>query len=224
MRQILLLKKKRKSKKEQAQKLSLKQRLAQQSLQKQLQILKLREYLVLVGFILGAAALRVPMQAVPSAEPITFFAILAGWLFGKKKGFLVGAGALYASNFLVFGGQGIWTVFQALGFGLAGFLGGFLSKKARIWNVVLITILGTLLFELIVNIGSIFMFPWGIFSLFITALPFTIIHLISNTAFAFLLPKTKKVVYEKGEFNQREVCRNLLKKFEEIKKLKVMKK
>jgi energy-coupling factor transport system substrate-specific component len=224
MKQVLILKKKKKSKKKQAQKLSLKQRLAQQTIQKQLHILKLREYLVLVGLTLGAAALRAPMQVIPSAEPITFFAILAGWLFGKKKGFLVGAGALYASNFLVFGGHGIWTVFQALGFGLAGFLGGFLSKKARIWNVLLITILATLLFELIVNIGSIFMFPWGIFSLFITALPFTLIHLISNSAFAFLLPKTKKVVDEKGEFNQKEVCRALLKKFEAIKNLKVIKK
>lgn len=220
MKQILILKKKKKSEEKSEQKLSLKQRLAQQSLQKQLQILKLREWLLLGGFALGAAALRAPMQAVPSAEPITFFAILAGWLFGKKKGFLVGAGALYASNFLVFGGQGIWTAFQALGFGIAGFLGGFLSKKAKIWNVILITILGTILFEIIVNIGSIFMFPWGLFSLFLTALPFTLIHLVSNTAFAFLLPKTKKVVYEKGEFNQKEVCRDLLKKFETLKKVR----
>ena len=224
MRQIYLLRKKKRIKKKQSQKLSLKERLAQQTIQKQLHILKLREYLVLVGFTLGAAALRAPMQVVPSAEPITFFAVLSGWLFGKKKGFLVGAGSLYASNFLVFGGQGIWTVFQALGFGIAGFLGGFLTKKSKVWNVVLITILGTILFELIVNIGSIFMFPWGIFSLFITALPFTMIHLVSNTLFAFLLPKTKKVVDEKGEFNQKEVCRDLLKKIEDIKNIKVMKK
>jgi hypothetical protein len=224
MRQIVLLRKKKKCKNKQAQKQSVKQRLAQLAIQKQLHVLKLREYLVLVGFSLGAAALRAPMQVVPSAEPITFFAILAGWLFGKKKGFLVGAGALYASNFLVLGGHGIWTIFQALGFGLAGFLGGFLSKKAKFWNVLLITILGTLLFEIIVNVGSIFMFPWGILSLFITALPFTFIHLVSNSAFALLLPKTKKVVDEKGEFNQKEVCRDLLKKFEALKKIKVIKK
>lgn len=222
MKQALALKKKQDSKKK--QKLSLKQRLAQQSLQKQLQVLKLREWLVTVGFIAGAAALRVPMQAVPSAEPITFFAILAGWLFGRKKGFLVGAGALYASNFLVFGGQGIWTIFQALGFGMAGFLGGFLGKKSGIWKVISISILGTLIFEIIINIGSMFMFPFGFFGLFLTALPFSIVHLASNTAFSFLLPGTKKMIYEKGEFNQKEVCRDLLQKFKKIKNIKVVRK
>jgi len=220
MAQLLVLKKKKESKNKQAT--SLKQRLAQQALQKQLQLLKLREFMVLVGFAVGAAALRVPMQVVPSAEPITFFAILAGWLFGKKKGFLVGVGALYISNYLVFGGQGVWTIFQALGFGIAGFLGGFLSEKARIWNVLLITVLGTLIFEIVVNIGSVFMFPWGLLGLFITALPFTIIHLVSNTAFAFLLPKTKEIIHKKGEFDQREVCRNLLKKFQALKTMKVV--
>ena len=69
------------------------------------------------------------MQAVPSAEPLTFFAILAGWLFGRNKGFLAGASSLYISNFFMFGGQGPWSIFQAVGFGIAGWLGGTLRKK-----------------------------------------------------------------------------------------------
>ncbi|MFH1641828.1 MAG: DUF6580 family putative transport protein [Nanoarchaeota archaeon] len=216
---ILLKKKKRK-----LSKLSVKQRLAQLTLQKQLQIINLREWLLTIGFILGAAALRAPMQAIPSAEPITFFALLSGWLFGKRKGFFVGAGALYASNFLVFGGQGIWTLFQAIGFGMAGFLGGFLRKNSKIWHVLLISILGTVFFELIINIGSLFMFPFGFFTLFLTALPFGIIHLISNTSFALLLPQTKKFIEDKGEFNQKEVCRKLIDRFNNLKKIWVREK
>ena len=209
------LKQRKKQKTE--QKLSTKQRLAQHALQKQLQVLSLREWLICVGFMLGAAALRVPMQAVPSAEPITFFALLAGWLFGKKKGFLVGVGALYASNFLVFGGQGIWTLFQAAGFGITGFLGGFLGKKARIWQVLGISILATILFEVIVNVGSLFMFPFSIPMLLLAALPFGLIHLASNSAFVLLLPKIKKIIYERGEFNQKEMCKELLNRFKAIK-------
>ncbi len=207
MNQKLVLKKKKSDSK---------QRLAQLSLQKQLQVLKLREWLVLVGFTLGAAALRVPMQAVPSAEPITFFAILAGWLFGKRKGFITGAGALYASNFLVFGGQGVWSLFQAIGFGIAGWLGGFLGKKARIWHLLLISALATFIFEVVVNIGSVFMFPFGFFTLFLTALPFGAVHLGSNLVFSLLIPKTKVFIEEKGEFNQREVCKELLDRFKLI--------
>ena len=219
--QKLKLKKKTKQKSE--QELTQKERLAQKLVQKQLQVLKLKEWLVVIGFMFGAAALRVPMQAIPSAEPITFFALLAGWLFGKRKGFLVGAGALCASNFLVFGGQGIWTIFQALGFGVAGMLGGFLGKKAGLWKVIGVTALATVLFEFIVNVGSIFMFPFAVFSLFLTALPFSLVHITSNACFAFLLPKTKKLIYEKGEFNQKEVCKKLLDRFKDLKKLKVVK-
>jgi len=207
-------------KKKQKQKLSLKQRLAQKALQKQLQVIELREWLVIVGFTLGAAALRVPMQVVPSAEPITFFALLAGWLFGKKKGFLVGAGALYASNFLVIGGQGLWTVFQALGFGLAGFLGGFLGRKAKKWQVFTVAMLGTFLFEAIVNLGSLLMWPFSIIGMLIGALPFLGIHLVSNAGFSLLLPRTRKFIEEKGEFDQKEVCKRLLSKFNALKGVK----
>jgi hypothetical protein len=220
--QKLVLKKKKKSK--QKQKLSLKQRLAQTSVQKQLQILELREWLVIIGFTLGAAALRVPMQAIPSAEPITFFALLSGWLFGKRKGFLTGVGALYVSNFLVFGGQGIWTIFQAIGFGIAGFLGGFLGKKAKVWQIIGISIIATIIFEITINIGSLFMFPFGFLTLFLTALPFGIIHLISNSAFALLIPQTKAFIEKKGEFDQKEVCKKLLDRFKNIKQITAVKK
>jgi len=219
--QKLILKKKKKS--NQKEELSQKEKLAQSLVQKQLQLLKLREWLVVIGLTLGAAALRVPMQAIPSAEPITFFAILSGWLFGRRKGFLTGVGALYLSNFLVFGGQGVWTIFQAIGFGAAGLLGGFLGKKSNVWQVVSISVAATILFEIIINIGSVFMFPFAFFTLFLTAIPFTLVHIVSNASFAFLLPKTRKMIEKKGEFNQKEVCKNLLGRFNEIKRLRVVK-
>src|SRR3989344_1371577 len=121
MKQKLLLKQKRKLSEKTGQKLSSSQKVALHAVQKQMQLLKLREWLVVMGFVFGGALLRIPMQVVPSAEPITFFAILSGWLFGKKKGFITGALAGYLSNFLMFGGQGPWTIFQMLGWGIAGF-------------------------------------------------------------------------------------------------------
>ena len=73
-------------KKKELQKVSTSQRIALHAVQKQLQVIKLKEWLIVIGFIGGASLLRIPMQALPSVEPITFYAILAGWLFGKKKG------------------------------------------------------------------------------------------------------------------------------------------
>ncbi len=181
-----------------------KQRLALIAIQKQLQVLRQREVILLASFVFAGVIGRVLMQPLPSVEPITFFAVLSGWLFGKKRGFLAGASSLYLSNFFVIGGQGPWTLFQAAGFGMAGFLGGFLRKRARIIECVLVMILSTLLFEIIMNISSVIFLPISIFTLFFTALPFTLIHILSNSIFATLLPWIKGYVGRKGNFNERE--------------------
>lgn len=217
MKQKLILKKKSKEKKE----LKPAQKVALHAVQKQLQLLKLKEWLVVIGFVFGGALLRVPMQAIPSAEPITFFAILAGWLFGKKKGFLTGAAAGYLSNFFMFGGQGPWTIFQMLGWGIAGFLGGFIKdikpKKnyflfwlKSILPVLMIAVIATLIFEVIMNVSWVFFFPYSIFALFLSGLPFLFIHLVSNVLFASFLPFARKVVYEKGKFNEVELCNSIV--------------
>ena len=216
MKQKLKLKHKKKEKQETSQNLSSKQRLALHALQKQLHILQLREWLILIGFIGGAALLRVPMQAFPNVEPITFFAMLAGWLFGKKKGFLTGASAGYISNFFVFGGQGPWTIFQVLGWGIAGFLGGFLRKNSKIPEAVIMAAIATLIYQLIVNTGWSFMmskvFSISIFVSFLTALPFILSQLISNSIFALFLLKARKIIHEKCGFDKKELCASLISK------------
>lgn len=226
MKQKVVLKKKQKSeqKSEQKKELKTEQKVALHAVQKQLQVLKLKQWLVIAGFVFGGAALRVPMQAIPSAEPITFFAILAGWLFGKKKGFLTGAAAGYMSNFFMFGGQGPWSLFQVLGWGIAGFLGGFIKDikptknyflfwAKSILPVLVIAALGTLIFDTVMNVSWVLFMPYSIFALFLSGLPFLLIHLVSNVIFASLLPFARKVVYEKGKFNEIEICKSVINRF-----------
>ncbi len=222
MNQTVILKKKKESREK--SELSSKQKLALHAVQKQLQLLKLKQWLIVAGFIGGAAALRAPMQAIPSAEPITFFAILAGWLFGKKKGFITGASAGFLSNFIMFGGQGPWTIFQMLGWGIAGFLGGFIKnikpKKnyfmywaKAIIPVILIATISTLIFEIIMNVSWVLFMPYSIFALFLSGLPFLLIHLISNIGFSLFLPFARKLVHEKGKFNEMDICNSIISRF-----------
>jgi len=221
MKQKLVLKKKKKFEQKEEQKLSSSQKVALHAVQKQLQFLKLKEWLVVIGFAFGGALLRIPMQAIPSAEPITFFAILSGWLFGKRKGFLTGAAAGYLSNFFMFGGQGPWSIFQMLAWGIAGFLGGFIKNiKPRknyllfwlssIIPILLITALATLIFDTVMNISWFLFMPFSIFALFLSGLPFLLIHLASNLGFSLFLPFARKIVYEKGKFNEIELCNNII--------------
>ena len=198
---------------------STKQRLALYALQKQMQLLRLKEALILVGFSVGAAALRAPMQVIPSAEPITFFAILSGWLFGKYKGFMVGASAAFLSNFFVYGGQGPWTIPQMLAWGAAGFLAGFLpkfklSKKNYLFALIptlAIVTLSTIIFDLTLNIAWGLTFPVSMIGVLLTGIPFFVIHLISNLSFALLLPAAKKLTEKTGSFNEKEMCQKLIK-------------
>ena len=218
-KQKLKLKQKKKEKSEKKQKvktkqeLSTAQRVAIKAVQKQLQLTNLKEILILIGFTVGGALLRIPMQAVPSAEPLTFFAILTGWLLGRKRGFLTGASSLYLSNFFMFGGQGPWTPFQAVGFGIAGWLGGLLRKRASYVEVVMISIIATLIFEVIINAFTPLMIGSSIFIAFAMALPFTLIHLISNAIFALALPIAKRFVEKQGGLNEKDICVNILNKY-----------
>ncbi len=192
------------------------QKLGQLIIQKQIQNFNLKEALVISSVIIISGITRVLMQGLPSVEPIIFFAILAGWLFGSKKGFFVGATALWVSNFFVLGGQGPWTIFQAVGFGIAGYLGGLMRKKAKLPEAVLTMILATLIYEIIVNAGTLIFLPTGIFNVFILGLPFLIIHLVSNIVFSLALPKAKKFVEEGASFNEREIYEKFLSKIKTV--------
>ncbi|NOZ80091.1 MAG: hypothetical protein GXP63_00325 [DPANN group archaeon] len=183
------------------------------ALQKNLQLLRIKEVLFLLTFIIGAALLRVPFQWMPSVEPLTFFAILAGWMFGGSRGFAVGAGSLYLSNYLVFGGQGPWTIFQALGFGVAGFLGGQLRSEARYWEIGLVTLVATLCFEAIVDVGSLTFFPFALFSLILTALPFSFVHILSNVLFSSVLRPAKKMADRIGGFSEQAITLELIERY-----------
>ncbi|MBI2076551.1 MAG: ECF transporter S component [Candidatus Aenigmarchaeota archaeon] len=144
--------------------------------------------------VLGRAAL----QFIPSVEPLTAIAVLNGFFFGPLAGFVSGASGFYASNYLVWGGQGPWTVFQMLGAGLAGFIGGVFGfgKKSR-WKVLAATSIGLLFYELIVTIGlsAIVSFNPAFIALYLlTSLPFSVVHMASSVGFSITLYEFKEQI------------------------------
>jgi energy-coupling factor transport system substrate-specific component len=83
--------------------------------------------LALVATLATVAALgRDAFAAVPDVKPITAIVLVSGIAFGAAPGFAVGAIAGFASNFLL--GQGPWTPWQMLGWGLVGLIGAALGR------------------------------------------------------------------------------------------------
>jgi energy-coupling factor transport system substrate-specific component len=77
-----------------------------------------KEIALLAALTAIAALGRVPFAALPSIQPTTFMVMLSACVFGPQAGFMVGASAALVSNFFL--GQGPWTPWQMIGWGLVG--------------------------------------------------------------------------------------------------------
>jgi energy-coupling factor transport system substrate-specific component len=73
---------------------------------------------------------RIAFAPLPSVKPTTDIVLIAGFVLGGPPGFAVGAVAAIASN--IFFGQGPWTPWQMLAWGMVGLLGaGLRRRRAR---------------------------------------------------------------------------------------------
>jgi ECF-type riboflavin transporter, S component/Prenyltransferase and squalene oxidase repeat len=83
----------------------------------------------LVALVAALAALalagRVLFTPIPNVQGTTDIVLLSGYALGPLPGFVVGAVGALASNFFL--GQGPWTPWQMLGWGMAGVAGGALA-------------------------------------------------------------------------------------------------
>ena len=73
-----------------------------------------------------SAVLRVPFAAIPNVQPCTYLIICSGYVFGPVAGFMVGAITALISNFFL--GQGPWTPYQMLAWGLAAVSAAYVRR------------------------------------------------------------------------------------------------
>lgn len=152
-----------------------------------------REVVVLSIMVALTIISRIVFALIPGFKPISAMIIICGMVFGAEAGFLCGSLSAFASN--MFFGQGPWTPFQMLAFGLIGYLAGGLNKRGWLENKLFLIIYGV-----IGGIGySLFMDIWTVLSLdqvfnvyryiavIITAVPFMILYAVSNVVFLLIL-------------------------------------
>ena len=81
-----------------------------------------RELALIAVLCALAVASRAAFAWLPNFKPIYGIIIISGIVFGTQTGFLVGAISAFASNFLF--GQGPWTPWQMLAYGICGCIAG----------------------------------------------------------------------------------------------------
>ena len=104
-----------------------------------------RELVTLAVMAALAAVSRVAFNFIPHFKPITAVIMITGIAFGPQAGFLTGAVSAFASN--LYFGQGPWTPWQMMAYGVGGFLAGlvFYGRKVsdKPWLTTLVyTIFG----------------------------------------------------------------------------------
>jgi uncharacterized membrane protein len=89
-----------------------------------------RELVVIATLSAITVAGRAAFFMVPNFKPIAALVIISAVTFGSEAGFLVGCISIIVSNFLF--GQGPWTPWQMISYGLIGFLAGILFQKGKL--------------------------------------------------------------------------------------------
>ncbi len=135
-----------------------------------------------LGALAAASRVLIP---VPDAKPVTAIVVCAGIALGARAGVGVAAVAVLVSN--AFLGQGPWTPWQMLAWGLAGATAGFAAPLLRRSRIALMGfgLVWGLLYGLILNVYQVALYE-RVFSLQsftaseIRALPFDITHAGTN--------------------------------------------
>jgi energy-coupling factor transport system substrate-specific component len=149
-----------------------------------------------VALVAALAALaiagRIAFAALPNVKPTTDIVIFAGYALGPAPGFAVGGLSALVSNFWF--GQGPWTPWQMVGWGMCGILGaGLAVVRPRAGRVTLAVVCafagvayGALLnFSLMATYGG--DLSWQRFLVLESrAVPFDAAHAIGNAALALV--------------------------------------
>lgn len=156
---------------------------------------KAREIIIIAVMSAISATGRLIFAVLPGFKPVTAIVAITGIAFGPEAGFLTGAISALVSN--MFFGQGPWTPFQMISWGLLGFIAGVLGKKNYMENKIVLTLYGIfsgILYSLLMDIWFVVSID-GLFTLdryiiaIATAVPFMVVYSVSNVVFLLLLSK-----------------------------------
>ena len=158
---------------------------------------KAREIMVISVLAAIGVAGRAAFFMVPSFKPVAAIVILTGISFGGEAGFLVGSLTMLISN--MFMGQGPWTPWQMLAFGMIGFLAGILYQKgilkARKFDLCIYGFLSVfLIYGGIMSPASVLM-SYGyitkssLIAYYISGAPVDLVHAASTVIFLWLLSR-----------------------------------
>lgn len=139
-------------------------------------------------------ALCIVGRFIPLFKPITALTVITAVYLGGETGFLVGAMSALLSN--IYFGQGPWTPFQMLAWGMIGLIAGFAANplKRHKWLLLAYGVLSGIFYSAVMDVWTVIWYD-GSFrtELYLTALataiPHTVMYSVSNFIFLWFAAK-----------------------------------
>ena len=174
----------------------------------------IRRMVILAVMTALAVSGRFLFAFLPGFKPVTAIVIISGMYLGPEAGFLVGSLTAIISN--MFFGQGPWTPFQMLAWGVIGMLSGlpFMARALRRKSMmVLYGVFTGFLYSAVMDIWSVLSMdgtfnPLRYLIMLFQALPMTIEYMTANVVFLLLVAepigrKLERIRIKHGIFDGR---------------------
>lgn len=160
------------------------------------------EEIIIIGALAAIAAVgRTIFAPLPSIQPVSFIIICSAVVFGWRTGIMVGILSAFVSNLLL--GQGPWTLWQMLAWGLMGFAAGVIfydRNRSKATKMVFGFIAG-IMFGWIMNLWYLVSYvdavSWaGILLAYGASFFMDLLHALSNVVFiALLADSLEKILF-----------------------------
>jgi len=146
------------------------------------------DVILFASIVSGVSLLRILMVPLPNVQPVTVAALLVGAQLGAKRGIAFAILVTMITNFII--GNGIWTMYQALGWSLVAVIGAnynlVLNGKINYKRVFYTSVFTAFMFDFIVSLsvidGSTSLSQFMIY--LANGIPYDLMHALGNLIFA----------------------------------------
>ena len=143
--------------------------------------------LTFVTLVASISLLRVVMAPLPNIQPVTVAALIVGAQLGVRRGVAFAVLVTMISNFII--GDGIWTLYQAIGWSVVAIIGAYsniiVNEKLQLSKTYLYAIITAFLFGFIVSLSVLGTVSFSGFMIYLlNGIPYDLLHALGNLTMA----------------------------------------
>tara|TARA_A200000159_G_scaffold135838_1_gene135144 strand:+ start:1324 stop:1980 length:657 start_codon:yes stop_codon:yes gene_type:complete len=148
---------------------------------------KVSNVLTFVTLVTSVSLLRVVMTSLPNIQPVTVAALIIGAQLGARRGVAFAVLVTMISNFII--GDGIWTLYQAIGWSVVAIIGSsskiIIDGQLQLNKTLGYAVICAFLFDIIVSLSVLGTVSASGFMVYlINGIPYDILHAVGNLTIA----------------------------------------